>query len=153
MSFVSTFPVHPQIVKKNAKHAAEMKCADEQTKWFKKPRIVTVEQLEAHALKREAHNLITEIGYRIKRSGLTQHKAGLAKIQLDNAIKTADQVMDDQVMDEADQVRHESKANRLLTKANRSIMNVNKMFASAILSKRGARGGTLRRKSVKRCKS
>jgi hypothetical protein len=148
MAFVSTIPVDPKTVRKDAKHAAEMKYADEQTEWFKKPRIVTVEQLKAYALEREAQNLITEIGYRIQRSGLTQHKAGLAKIQLDNAIKTAKQVMDES------NETNKTKSTRLLTKANRSIMNVNKMFASAILSmKRGGRGGTLRRKSVKRCKS
>jgi hypothetical protein len=145
MAFPNYFPAF-KVTQDAARYAREKAAAD---KFFNyKPREVTYQQLKAYDLEHKAQDLKSEIDYRIKYSGLTQHEAKHTNVQLDTAIETAQQAMKES---------NKAKATRLLTKANRYISNVNKSFNSAISSmQRGTRGGTLRRKhrkSVKRCKS
>jgi len=167
MAFVSTFPVPPQIVKKNADYAAEKEYVDEHMKWFKTPKVVTVEQLEAHALKREAHELADVIWHRsIGNVGHTDLKPELArrsKAEVRNAITKANEAMKD--VNNVDDT-----ATNFLREATNSLNEAKELLGTGKPMKRArstgkprarstgnpmkrARGGTLRRKSVKRCKS
>ena len=163
MAFVSTFPADSKTVENDAKHDAEMKYADEQTKWFKKPRIVTVEQLEAHALKREADELAEAIWYMSKYSGLDHDVALRSKAEVMNAITKANEAMKD--VNNVDDT-----ATKFLKEATNSLNEAKELLGTGKPMKRArstgkprarstgnpmkrARGGTLRRKSVKRCKS
>jgi hypothetical protein len=139
---MSTFPVNPQIVKKDAKHAAEKKHADEHMKWFDKPKVVTVQQLKAHKLKREAHELEDAIYHMRQNSGLDPDVARRSEAEVKNAIAAANIAMDHV---------NQKLSKKWLTKATKSFRR-----AESMLGKPMTIGGTLRRKhrkSVKRCKS
>jgi hypothetical protein len=163
MSFVSTFPVPPQIVKKDAKHAAAKADADEYWKYLDNPIVVTVEQLEAHALKREADELAEAIWHMSKYSGLDQDVARRSKAEVRNAITKANEAMKD--VNNVDDT-----ATNFLREATNSLNEAKELLGTGKPMKRArstgkprarstgnpmkrARGGTLRRKSVKRCKS
>ena len=163
MAFVSTFPVPPQTVKNDVKHAAAKADADKYWKFLDKPKVVTVEQLEAYALKREADELAEAIWYMRKYSGLDQDVARRSKAEVSNAITKANEAMKD--VNNVD-----NTATNFLREATNSLNEAKELLGTGKPMKRArstgkprarstgkpmkrARGGTLRRKSVKRCKS
>lgn len=148
MSFMSVFPANSDRVQRDTMNAAEKEYADKHMNWFNTPKVVTVEQLKAHALKREAHELEHVIGHISMHLGLDQDVARSSKAEVRNAITKANEAMKDvNNVDKKKATNFLRAATNSLNKAKKNLLGIGKPM------KRGARGGTLRRKSVKRCKS
>ncbi len=156
MSFQSSFPVHPQIVEKDAKYAADKAAAD---KYWANMRQCPI--TESYVVRQDAKGSLAAAKatvahhVRVTKSKVGEKRA-LASVRSANAAINAAQNALDKPNDES----LLQKAINRLNKANIQIYNAWDVPEKRIMQRRRTtsptKGGTLRRKhrkSVKRCKS